>query len=66
MIDTVAQALLKPDEVAELLGIPKATLYRWRVDSKGPRGIRVGKHLRFRQSEVDRWLDEHSDTKHAA
>lgn len=66
MTQATAEPLLTPDEVAELLGIPKTTLYRWRVGSKGPCGIRVGKHLRFRRSEVDRWLDEHSDTKHAA
>lgn len=66
MAQSTAEPLLTPDQVAAVLGVPKTTLFRWRVDQKGPLGIRVGKHLRFRQSEVDRWLDEHTDTRGAA
>ncbi|MBU4214304.1 MAG: helix-turn-helix domain-containing protein [Actinobacteria bacterium] len=66
MAQSMAEPLLTPDQVAAVLGVPKTTLFRWRVDAKGPLGIRVGKHLRFRQSEVDRWLDEHTDTRGAA
>ncbi len=50
--------LLDIDEVADYLGIPKNTLYKWRVDGKGPRAIKVGKHLRFRRSDVETWLDQ--------
>jgi excisionase family DNA binding protein len=66
MAQSTVEPLLTPDEVAAVLGIPKTTLFRWRVDSKGPKGIRVGKHLRFRPSEISRWLDEHTDTRGAA
>lgn len=49
--------LLDIDEVADYLGIPKNTLYKWRVDGKGPRAIKVGKHLRFRRGDLETWLD---------
>ncbi|NMM16649.1 MAG: helix-turn-helix domain-containing protein [Cellulomonas sp.] len=58
--------LLTLDDLAAYLGVPKGTLYRWRVDHKGPRGIRFGKHLRFRRSEVDPWLDSLTDDREAA
>ena len=44
--------------VAVFLGIPLATIYRWRSRGDGPRGIRVGRHVRYRVEEVERWLDE--------
>jgi excisionase family DNA binding protein len=57
MIDR--RRLLRPDELAAFLGIPLATIYRWRSRGDGPRGIRVGRHVRYRVEEVERWLDEH-------
>ena len=45
------------DEVARRLEIPKATLYKWRHKGVGPRSHRVGKHLRYRWSDVLNWID---------
>jgi excisionase family DNA binding protein len=53
--------LLRPDELASLLGIPLATIYRWRSRGDGPCGIRVGRHVRYRRDDVERWLDEQRD-----
>lgn len=55
------ERLLTLDEVADYLAVPKATIYRWRVDGNGPRGFKVGKHLRFRRSVVENWLEAQSD-----
>ena len=49
------------DDVAVWLGKPKNTLYAWHSRGKGPRAIRVGNTLRYRRSEVERWLDVHTD-----
>lgn len=43
-------------ELAEHLGVPLETVRRWRKHRQGPRGYRVGKHIRFRESEVEAWL----------
>lgn len=53
----MAERLLTPVEVAEVLGVPVATLYQWRTRGEGPLGLRVGRHLRYRQADLDRWLD---------
>jgi excisionase family DNA binding protein len=55
------EPLLSVDQVAEWLGKPKATLYAWRSRGLGPKAIRVGNVLRYRRSEVERWLDEQTD-----
>lgn len=46
------------DEVARRLDVPKTTLYKWRHKRTGPRSHRIGKHLRYRWTEVLDWLDE--------
>jgi excisionase family DNA binding protein len=50
--------LLTTEEVAEFLGVPVQTIYVWRTKKSGPKSIKVGKHLRFRQADIDAWLDE--------
>ncbi len=51
------EEVLSVDEVAQRLGVPKTTLYGWRYKGKGPRSHRVGRHLRYRWSDVLEWLD---------
>lgn len=46
------------DRVAVYLGVPKQTLYAWRHSGKGPKGFRVGKHLRWRARTVVEWTLE--------
>ncbi len=53
--------LLKPEEVAEILGVPVATLYGWRYRQKGPKGLRVGRHLRYRAEDVERFISNSAD-----
>lgn len=50
--------LLSTDEVARLLLVPVTTLYTWRYKGTGPRAFRVGKHLRYRLSDVMAWLEQ--------
>lgn len=44
-------------DLADYLGVPLQTVYQWRKKGYGPRGVKVGKHVRFRPTEVERWLD---------
>ena len=46
---------LTVDELAARLRIPKATLYQWRSRGEGPRAVRIGRHLRYRLADVERW-----------
>jgi len=51
------EALLSPDELASFLGVPKATVYKWNHTGDGPIPRRVGRHVRYRPADVDRWLE---------
>ncbi len=52
------EELLKPQQLSRYLGIPVATLYAWRQRGQGPASFRVGKHLRYRRSDVARWIGQ--------
>lgn len=62
---TDADRLLSPEQLATFLGVPLATVYRWRTRGGGPRGIRVGRHVRYRLSDVESWLEDHADPEPA-
>jgi len=49
------------DEVSQYLGIPIATIYGWRLRGLGPPAAKVGRHLRFRWSDVEAWVDHKAD-----
>ncbi|CAN5289630.1 hypothetical protein BH09ACT10_BH09ACT10_28600 [soil metagenome] len=49
--------LLSVRDLAAYLGVPVATIYDWRVDGKGPCGLRVGRHVKFAQTDVLVWLE---------
>lgn len=49
--------LLDWDQVSAKTLVPVATLRTWRSKGQGPRGFRVGKHVRFWSHDVDAWLE---------
>jgi excisionase family DNA binding protein len=53
--------LITAEELAEELGVPRGTIAQWRWKGQGPRGIKVGKHLRFRREDVDAWIEAQAD-----
>jgi excisionase family DNA binding protein len=53
----VIEPLLSAGEVADLLGFSAATIVDWAEAGKLP-AFKLGGRLRFRESEVDAWLEE--------
>ena len=51
------EKLLTTKEVAELLGVPYRTILDWRPDQRPP-AARIGKHLRFKPSDVESWVED--------
>ena len=51
--------LLDIDMLAKLLGVSKSTIYRLRCyqPDKVPPVIRIGSHIRWRQEDVNKWLE---------
>ncbi|MFF8780962.1 helix-turn-helix transcriptional regulator [Streptomyces sp. NPDC015140] len=49
---------LTPDDLVEMFELPSVeTVYQWRRKRTGPRGFRVGRHLRFDPADVRAWVD---------
>jgi predicted DNA-binding transcriptional regulator AlpA len=53
----ISSRLLSTEDVARILVVPVSTLYCWRYKGTGPKAYRVGKHLRYRVSDVVEWLE---------
>ncbi len=49
--------LLTVQDLAAYLGVPVTTLYQWRYRREGPRGFRVGRHLRYQWADVTEWIE---------
>ncbi|MGZ0200326.1 helix-turn-helix transcriptional regulator [Streptomyces sp. RM1] len=49
---------LTPEDLVEMFELPSVeTVYQWRRKRTGPRGFRVGRHLRFDPEDVRAWVD---------
>ncbi len=55
--------LVTLEDLAEYLGIPKRTIYAWRYRGIGPVGLKLGGHVRYRRSDIEKWLDEQRDER---
>lgn len=49
--------LRTPDEVADRITISAKTLANWRSAGTGPAYARIGGRVRYRDADVDRWID---------
>ncbi len=43
-------------DLAWYLGVPVNTIYKWRVTGDGPPALKVGRHVRYREDDVNGWL----------
>ncbi|POX65141.1 DNA-binding protein [Streptomyces sp. Ru62] len=62
---TLPRRFLTPEDLVEMFELPSVeTVYQWRRKRTGPRGFRVGRHLRFDPDDVRAWVE--SQIKEAA
>jgi predicted DNA-binding transcriptional regulator AlpA len=45
------------NETAKILCCTKAALRRWRRERRGPRFVRLGRLVRYRQSDLEEFVD---------
>lgn len=48
--------LLSVSTVATMLGVDPTVLYQWRARREGPRSFKVGRLVRYRESELLAWI----------
>ena len=61
MIMESTERLMTLADLSDMLGVPVNTLYGWRVRGEGPVGYRVGRHVRYRRTAVEAWLETQTD-----
>jgi excisionase family DNA binding protein len=66
MSQTADERLMTIADLSTMLGVPVDTLYGWRHRGEGPRGYRVGRHVRYRRSSVEAWLEDQADRRQSA
>lgn len=49
--------VMTTEELAAYLGLANVTLRQWRSWGKGPQYIRDGRFIRYRKTDVDKWLE---------
>ena len=56
-IDSPLGALLNEHDVAQMLSVSVATVRRWRLVKTGPKYLKVGALVKYRCSDLQRWLE---------
>jgi predicted DNA-binding transcriptional regulator AlpA len=46
-------------DLAEREGVPLHQVYRWNADRTGPAFMKIGRHVRYRLSDVIEWEESH-------
>jgi len=54
-------ALLVEQDVANHIGVSIQTLRKWRYDGIGPRHIKIGRTIRYRQEDIDAFFAQASE-----
>lgn len=49
---------LSPEEAARRVGLEASTLANYRWSGRGPRYLKLGRTIRYRLVDIERWLDE--------
>jgi hypothetical protein len=56
VVKPAREQLMNEFGVAEMLNLSVASLRRWRLLNKGPRFLKIGAGVRYREADVLRWL----------
>lgn len=48
-------------DLAEYTGVPVKTVYEWNSKGHGPKVLKVGRHVRYRWVDIEKWLEGSSE-----
>lgn len=52
----IVSEIITASDLAAWLEVPLTTVYGWNYTRTGPKVIKVGRHCRYRRSDVEAWL----------
>ena len=53
---------LSVEDLAERMGVPVNTVYDWNARGMAPKRIKIGKYVRYRETDVAAWEKSHETT----
>ena len=56
--DSPIPQMVTTKELAELIGVPVATLNNWRSIGRGPRSFRLGRAVKYLVADVADWIEQ--------
>lgn len=56
--DSLIPDMVTTKELAELIGVPVATLNNWRSIGRGPRSFRLGRAVKYLVADVADWIEQ--------
>jgi len=59
------QSVLNTEEAAKILKVKVATLEQWRWNGKGPRFLKLGRAVRYRQEDLAAFMEGNTCTSTA-
>ena len=64
-VRTGLAGLWSDDQLAEYCRVSPATVHQWLYKGSGPRSLKVGRYRRFRQEDVEAWIEDRADSRQA-
>ena len=59
--DSLIPNMVTTKELAELIGVPVATLNNWRSIGRGPRSFRLGRAVKYLVADVAAWIEHQQE-----
>ena len=59
-LTTLPDDLLTTDDLAKMTGLAKITIAHWRAAGTGPAHVKLGRAVRYRVADVERWLTQNT------
>lgn len=57
MIDRTKNRLLSFHQVQPQVQLSRVTIWRWEKEGKFPKHIKLGRSIRWRESDIQNWID---------
>lgn len=59
----MGEPCLSNQDLADRYNISLDTVRKWRAEGRGPRAIKVGRHVRYRLEDVEAWEEHNADPR---
>ena len=57
-----SRAYLTEIEVSDIINVPRRTLQAWRYQGRGPRYVKLGGSVRYRVTDLEKFLETRTRT----